>query len=157
MEQPLREMQWKCWASLNISPAKTLCKMCHEEWVANGFWPISIKIAATTKYPWSSVLCPGEFSWKMLGLYLMLKTAWIISWVAPNWVHCHPHNRTSACFALCRYKHPLSWKELLFNTELLVAHSFQMKCGLDLSCSPFLVASSTQERDRGKFSDCVGR
>ncbi len=43
--------------------------------------------------------------------------------MAPNWVHCHPHNRTSACFALCRYKHPLSRKELLFNTELLVAHS----------------------------------
>lgn len=49
--------------------------MCHEEWVANGFWQISLKIAATTKYPWSLVLCPGKFSWKMLGLYPMLKTA----------------------------------------------------------------------------------
>lgn len=33
-----------------------------------------------------------------------------------------------------------------------MAHSFQLKCGLDLSHSPFLVASSTWERDRGKFS-----
>lgn len=57
------------------SPVKTLYIMCHEEWVPNGFWPITLLIAVTAKYPWSSVLCPSEFSWKILGLFLMRRTA----------------------------------------------------------------------------------